>query len=199
MSALPQHRYSLAEYLKREEAADYKSQFYQGEIFAMTGGTPNHNRITVNSLVSISIQLDGSGCRPFNSDQRIRIPANNLLTYPDISVVCGELELDDQDPNAINNPLVIVEVLSKSTESYDRGKKFDLYRELPSLREYLLISQETVHVERFVRQDDGTWNLAVFKGIDAEVELQSVNVKLKLTTVYNDVTFPAEEEAAGTE
>jgi len=195
MSALPKHHYSLAEYLKREETADYKSQFYRGEIFAMTGGTPNHNRITVNSLISIGNQLDGTGCRPCNSDQRIRIPANGLLTYPDISVVCGELELDDQDPNAINNPLVIVEVLSKSTESYDRGRKFDLYRELPSLREYLLISQETPHIERFVRQDDGTWNLAVFKGMDAEVELQSVNVKLALATVYNHVTFAPEDEA----
>ena len=110
MSALSQHRYSPAEYLKREETADYKSQFYQGEIFAMTGGTPNHNRITVNSLISIGNQLDGSGCRPCSSDQRIRIPEHGLLTYPDISVVCGELELDDEDPNAINNPKVIVEV-----------------------------------------------------------------------------------------
>jgi Uma2 family endonuclease len=199
MSAPPQHRYSLAEYLKREETAYYKSQFYHGEIFAMTGGTPNHNTAAGNTFASLHEQLRGSGCRPFNSDQRIRIPANGLLTYPDISVVCGDLELDDQDPNAINNPLVIVEVLSKSTESYDRGKKFDLYRELPSLREYLLISQETPHIERFVRQDDGTWNLAVFKGLDAELDLQSVNVKLTLAAVYNNVTFPPEEEATGTE
>jgi Uma2 family endonuclease len=164
MSAIAKHRCSLAEYLKLEEAADCKSQFYQGEIFAMNGGTTNHNRITVNSLISIGMQLDGTGWRPCSSDQRIRIPANGLLTYPDISVVCGELQLDNQDPNAINNPLVIIEVLSKSTERCDRGKKFDLYRELPSLREYLLIFQEAPHIERFVRLDDGTWNLAVFKG-----------------------------------
>lgn len=103
MSAIPKHRYSLAEYLERERTADDKSQFYQGEIFAMTGGTPNHNTAAGNVFAALRDQLRGTGCRPFNSDQRIRIPANGLSTYPDVSIVCGELQLDEQDSDAINN------------------------------------------------------------------------------------------------
>lgn len=196
MSAAPVTQYTLAEYLAREETATCKSEFYRGQIFAMSGGTPRHNTASVNILAALRGRLRGTPCRPFNSDQQIRIPANGLMTYPDVSVVCGELQLAAQAPNAIINPRVIFEVLSKSTDSYDRGKKFDLYRQLESLREYILIAQDEPHVERFVRQADDSWLLTVFKGLDAVVELTTLNCALPLAEIYEDVTFGADEASS---
>ncbi|NQV23122.1 MAG: Uma2 family endonuclease [Rhodopirellula sp.] len=193
MSAVPESRLSLEEYLSRERVAEYKSEFYQGEIFAMTGGSPTHNDISVNIVAALKNSLRGRGCRPSASDQRIRIPANGLCTYPDASVVCGDREFDDIDTDAITNPVVIFEVLSKSTERYDRGKKFDLYRELHSLREYVLVSQNEAQVERFVRQDDGNWLLTVLKGPEAILKFASFEVSLTLSEIYEDVDFQPEE------
>jgi Uma2 family endonuclease len=196
MSAAPVTQYTLAEYLAREETAVYKSEFYRGQIFAMSGGTPRHNTASANILTALRGRLRGTPCRPFNSDQQIRIPANGLMTYPDVSVVRGELQLAPQAPNAIINPRVIFEVLSKSTDSYDRGKKFDLYRQLEFLREYVLIAQDEPHVERFVRQVDDSWLLTVFKGLDAVVELTTLNCALPLAEIYEDVTFGADEASS---
>jgi Uma2 family endonuclease len=193
MSAVPEPRYTIEEYLARERVAPYKSEYYRGQIFAMAGGTPRHNTTGGNIFASLRGRLRGTHCRPYNSDQRIRIPTNGLSTYPDISVVCGELQLDPQDREAIVNPRVIFEVLSKSTESYDRGKKFDLYRQLESLREYILVAQDEPHVERFVRQEDGSWLLKVFKGLDAVLELPTLACALPLAEIYEDVTFGAED------
>ena len=193
MSAVLKPQFTLAEYLVREAAASHKSEFYRGEIFAMSGGTPEHSQVGGNVFASLRGRLRGSPCRPYNSDLRIRVPTNGLTTYPDVSVVCGELQLDAEDRHAINNPSVLFEVLSKSTENYDRGKKFDLYRELESLREYILIAQEESHVERFVRQDDGSWLLTVFKGVDAVLELPTLGCTLPLAEIYEDVTFGPEE------
>ena len=190
MSAVPVTQYTLAEYLAREETAVYKSEFYRGQIFAMSGGSPEHNTVGGNVFAALRGRLRGSPCRPFNSDQRIRIPANGLTTYPDVAVVCGELQRDPLATSAINNPSVIFEVLSDSTESYDRGKKFELYRQLESLREYLLVAQDEAHVERYVRQADDSWLLTVFKGLDAAVELTTLGCTLPLAEVYEDVTFP---------
>ena len=193
MSAVPENRFSLEEYLLRESVAEYKSEFYQGEIFAMTGGTPTHNDISVNVVTSLKNALRGSGCRPSASDQRIRIPANGLCTYTDASVVCGDRKFDDKDKDAITNPVVIFEVLSKSTERYDRGKKFHLYRELDSLQEYVLVSQTEAQVERFVRQDDGNWLLTILKGVDAVLEFASLDVSLTLAEIYEDIELQPEE------
>lgn len=193
MSAVPESRFSLEEYLSRERVAEFKSEFYQGEIFAMTGGSPTHNDIGVNLVSSLKNRLRGTGCRPSASDQRIRIPANGLCTYPDASVVCGDRHFDDKDNDAITNPVVVFEVLSKSTERYDRGRKFDLYRELDSLREYVLVSQTEAQVERFLRQDDGNWLLTILKGPDAILEFASLDVSLTLSEIYEDVEFQPEE------
>lgn len=193
MSAVPKPRLTLSEYLLRENAAAFKSEFYRGEIFAMAGASPRHNSVVTKLIIGLGNRLLGKPCRPFTSDQRVRIPTSGLVTYPDVAVVCGPLEMDTEDRIAINNPSVILEVLSKSTESYDRGKKFDLYRELKSLREYILVSQDEPHVERFVRQDDGTWLLTVFKGVDAVLDLPTVGCSLPLAEIYNDVTFGPEE------
>ena len=196
MSAVPKPRYTFEEYLARERVAPGKSEYYRGEIFAMAGGSVRHNTIGGNVFASLRGHLRGSPCRPCNSDQRIRIPANGLSTYPDVSVVCSEIQTDTLDHDAIVNPRVIFEVLSNSTESYDRGKKFDLYRQLDSLQEYILVAQDEPLVERFVRQDDGSWLLTVLKGQDAVLEFQSLAAVLPLSEIYEDVTFGPEEEPA---
>jgi len=193
MSAVLEPRYTIEEYLARERVAPYKSEFFRGQIFAMSGGTPRHNTVSINISSSLRGRLRGTPCRPYNSDQRIRIPANGLSTYPDVSVVCGEFQLDSQDHDAIVNPRVIFEVLSKSTESYDRGKKFDLYRQLDSLREYILVAQDEPQVERFVRQEDGSWLMTVFKGLESVLDLSTLGCVLPLSEIYEDVTFGPEE------
>ena len=187
MSALPQIKISFEDYLIRERASQTKSEFYAGQIFAMVGGTPQHNTIGVNLVASIRNRLRGTPCRPFNSDQRIRIQSCGLATYPDVSIVCGEMELDSQDVDAIINPCVIFEVLSNSTECYDRGKKFDFYRQLHSLREYVLISQEESQAECFARQPNGDWLLSIYKGLDSVLRLSTVAIEIPLKEIYEDV------------
>ena len=193
MSAVLKHQITFEEYLAKERIAEGKSEYYRGQIFSMSGGSPRHNTIRVNITSSLRSRLRGSPCRPFNSDQRIRIQANGLSTYPDVSVVCGEFQVDDADRDAIVNPRVIFEVLSQSTESYDRGKKFDLYRQLDSLLEYILVSQDEALVERFSRQENGSWLLTVFKGLNTELELQTLASNLPLSEIYEDVKFGPEE------
>ncbi len=193
MSAVSKPYYTFEEYLARERLASIKSEYYRGQIFAMAGGSLRHNAISGNVFAVMYGRLRGSSCRPSNSDQRIRIQANGLATYPDVSVVCGELQVDAEDRDAITNPLVIFEVLSKSTESYDRGKKFDLYRQLNSLKEYILVAQDEPQVERFVRHDDGSWNLTVFKGLEAVLEFQTLPTVLPLSEIYDGVKFGPED------
>ena len=192
MSAIPQMQYSYDEYLTRERTSQTKSEFYAGKIFAMSGGTPTHNTISGNTFSTSRNRLRGTPCRPFNSDQRIHIQPCGLATYPDVSIVCGELELDTQDVDAIVNPRVIFEVLSKSTESYDRGKKFDFYRQLDSLCEYVLISQEEAQVECFTRQSNGDWLLSIHKGLGSTLTLSTVAIEIPLTDIYEDVLFASE-------
>ena len=199
MSAIPEPRYTFEEYLARERVAEERSEFCRGQIFAMAGGSPRHNAICLNVASALKnrlreIRMRGRPCRPFASDQRLRIPSNGLSTYPDVSIVCGELQYDEIDHDAIVNPRALIEVLSPSTESYNRGKKFDLYRELPSLLEYILVSQDEPLVERFVRQDDGDWLLTVFKGMAAVLELATVSCQLSFAEIYEDVSFGPDEQ-----
>ena len=193
MSAVPKPTYTFEEYLAREKNALTKSEYYRGQIFAMAGASPRHNMIAVNAVASLRVRLRGSPCRPFHSDQRIRIPASGLATYPDVSIVCGDLQLDAVDRDAIVNPRVICEVLSKSTESYDRGKKFDLYRQLESLQEYVLVAQDEPQVDHYVLQAHGSWLLTVFKGLEAKLEFPSLSIELLLSEIYEDIEFGPEE------
>ena len=180
---------SYAEYLERERIATTKSEYYAGEVFAMAGASRRHNSITGNVFAALYTKLANSSCRPFLSDQRIRISPLDLGTYPDLSVVCGQLEGDKVDPEAITNPRVLVEVLSDSTESYDRGKKFDFYRQIDSLEVYVLISQKEPIVERFKRQPNRDWLLTVYKGLDTSLELISIQVELPLRDIYRFVDW----------
>ena len=187
MSAIPNLRYTLEEYLAREGVAEEKSEFYRGEIFAMAGGSPRHNRICLNIATALNARLRGAPCQPFGSDQRLRIPANGLSTYPDVSVVCGELQYDEVDLDAIVNPWILVEVLSPSTEDYCRGRKFVLYRQLESLREYVVVSQDEPLIEHHVRQPTGSWLLTTLTGIDATLPLLTIEISLPFTEIYERV------------
>jgi Uma2 family endonuclease len=195
MSTAPQQRrISLNEYLEREERSVTRHEFYRGQIFAMAGASPRHNRIAGNIFARLHQLLEGTNCEAFASDQRIRIEAVDLSTYPDVSVVCDGLELSAGDVRAIINPRVIVEVLSKTTENYDRGPKFELYQHLDSLQEYLLVSQEDARIAQYARQDDGTWRYKLVVGVEATLEIESLNLRLPLAMIYRNVEFGPEEE-----
>ncbi len=180
---------SYSQYVEQERIAPTKSEYYAGEMFAMAGGSQRHNAISGNTFATLYAQLATQPCRPSLSDQRIRISKLELGTYPDVSVVCGKPTSDPIDPDAITNPKVLVEVLSKTTESYDRGKKFSFYRQIDSLDEYVLISQDEPLVERFKRQPSGEWLLTVFKGIDSILDLPSIETSLALSDIYRTVDW----------
>ena len=191
--ALPQttHRLTEAEYLALERAAvGVRSEFYDGEMFAMAGGTRRHSLIGTNLTVEFGNKLRGHRCRPYNTDLRVKIEATGLFTYPDLSVVCGKPVLLDQGMDTLLNPTLLAEVLSESTESYDRGKKFQHYQQIPSLKEYLLISQDEPRIEQFVRQDDDRWLLRETLGLESRLELPSLGITIDLAEIFTDVEFP---------
>lgn len=177
-------KYSIEEYLELEEAAMEKHEYYQGEIFAMSGPKVPHNIIAGNTFISVGNKLRGKFCRPFNSDQRIHIEKNTLFTYPDISIICGDpVTLKDDDWNALN-PVIIIEVLSPSTKNYDRGDKFKLYRDISTLKEYVLIDSESISIEAFCINEHGNWELNELKNIDEVLHLKSIQISLELKEIY---------------
>lgn len=182
-------RLTPREYLARERQAEIKHEFVLGEIFAMSGASPAHNRICFNLAGRISPALAGGPCQGYSSDQRVAVPGSVLYTYPDITVVCGEPEFDEYDPDTLVNPTLIVEVLSPSTEAWDRGGKFAHYRRLPSLREYVLIAQDRPRVECYLRRGE-EWILTEFSGMDAVLTLASVQSQVPLTEIYDRVNLP---------
>lgn len=178
--------WTIEEYLQMEEASEIKHEYYQGEIFAMSGVLLPHDIITTNTIGELRAKLKGKGCRPHTSDLRIHIPPNTLFTYPDISIFCGEVKtLNDDKFNALN-PIVLIEVLSKSTKTHDRGDKFNLYRDIPSLKEYILIDSLTISVEAFDINDEGKWQLTEYKNSNDVLVLNSISVSLPLKDIYED-------------
>jgi Uma2 family endonuclease len=158
MSTAPsKRRFTIAEYLALEEDSPTKHEYYQGEIFAMAGATIRHNEITGNIFAGLHTRLRRKGCRPYGSDLRIRVKKPNLFTYADTVVVCGNVERAEESPHSVTNPRVIFEVLSKSTENYDRGQKWEFYQQLDSLQEYVLVSQEEAKITRYYRPAGGPW------------------------------------------
>ncbi|WP_026630758.1 Uma2 family endonuclease [Dyadobacter alkalitolerans] len=177
--------YSEHEYLELERKADYKSEYYQGEIFAMAGASPNHNRIMANLSGEIYMALKGRSCQNFSSDMRLHIPQNGLYTYPDIIILCGKPEFSQNDKDTLINPSVIIEVLSKSTSAYDRGDKFRLYRSIPTLTDYILVDSLSISVEVFQKNEDGTWLLnSEINNINERITLTNINVQIELKDVY---------------
>lgn len=178
-------RVTYAEYRDGERAAEVKHEYLRGEIFAMTGGTPQHSALAARITALLTRELAGRPCRVFNSDLRVRIEATDLATYPDVSVVCDRLQTARDDDLAIINPSLLVEVLSDSTEAYDRGQKAAHYRRIPSLRAYLLVSQHEPRLELQTRRDDGTW---ILREADAGQTLliEPLGVTLAVDEVYED-------------
>jgi Uma2 family endonuclease len=185
MTAQPEKRYSEEEYLELEREADYKSEYYRGEIFAMAGAGHNHNRIVENLSIEIGGFLKGKPCRTYSSDLRIHIPASGLYTYPDLLIICGRNEYHDNKKDNIINPSVIIEVLSESTSGYDRGEKFHFYRSIPSLNEYVLVDSLSIAAEVFRRNEEGIWFLASEAySIGEAITLGSIDLTLNLTDIY---------------
>lgn len=181
---------TLQEYETRERDALVKSEYFRGEMFAMAGGSPEHSLIATNFTREAGNQLKGKPCVPYNSDLRVKVEASGLYTYPDASIVCGPPQMDAAVKGTILNPSVIVEVLSESTESYDRGKKSSHYRRLQSLRELILISPNEPLVEMYTRGDHETWSFVEFRAITDTLVIESVGVAIPLSEIYRNIVFP---------
>jgi Uma2 family endonuclease len=171
-----------------ERQTDFKSEYLDGQIIAMGGASESHNLIASNVLASLHLQLRQRPCRVYQSDLRVRVNPNRLYSYPDVVVVCGKAQFEDDELDTLLNPTLIVEVLSKSTEEFDRGEKFRRYRTLVSLQEYLLIAQQECRLEQYTRQPDGSWRLVEFDQLSDRVSLSSIDCHLLLADVYEKVT-----------
>jgi Uma2 family endonuclease len=185
MSSLPSYHLSPEEYLALERQAEYKSEYLDGVMYAMAGGTERHNLIAANIIISVGVQLRNRPCRVYPSDLKVRIPNSKRFFYPDVSVVCGDTKFADDERDIILNPVLIVEVLSDSTAAYDRGKKFLSYQQIESLREYLLIAQDEFLVEHFVRQDNASWLYTKANALEETIILPSIECELALRDVYD--------------
>ena len=176
-------------YLETEREALEKHEYYQGEIFAMSGASVRHNRLFSNLFIDIGIKLKGKGCIPYGSDLRIHIPKNTLYTYPDISIICGDANLTDDKFDTATNPSVIIELLSKSTCNYDKGEKFTLYRDINSLQEYILIDTEKIYVEKHIRNADNSWQLTDYKSIENSFTISTIQLSFLLKDIYEGLSF----------
>jgi Uma2 family endonuclease len=172
------------EYLARERVAETKSEFFNGEVFALAGASPTHVVIATNVAGEIRTRLRNRDCTVYTAALRVEISATDSYAYPDVVVVCGALQLSERDKDTVTNPRLIVEVLSESTADYDRSGKFEHYRAIESFAEYLCIAQDRCHVERWVRQPDRTWRFSESNQIEAIVALESVDVRLPLAAIY---------------
>jgi len=178
------------EYLAIEREAEYKSEYYNGEMFGMSGASFRHNVINVNILVALSNQLKGKPCRAYASDLRTKPAKLEYYTYPDISVICGKPEFDDEAvKDTVTNPSMLIEVLSPLTKNYDRGEKFEFYRTMDSLKEYLLVDQSKIHVEHFHITPEGFWLLKDYMNMSDCLALESIGCELKLADIYENVEF----------
>ena len=188
MVAAPQRMYGAAEYLALENEAETKSELFNGQIYAMAGATPTHVRISGNVYHAIRTQLRGKPCEPFNSDLRVRVNETGAFVYPDVTVACPPLTFAEDDANSLTNPVVVIEVLSPSTEANDRGAKWGHYQHLASLRDYVLVAQNQKRIEHYERLDDGSWRYSVREN-DGIVSLKSIECELNLDEVYERVEF----------
>ncbi len=186
-------KWTIEEYLEMEEASDEKHEYYQGEIFTMSGAKLQHNIVTRNVYGKLIETLRGKGCQPFGSDLRIHIPSNTLFTYPDISIFCDEVKtLNDDEFNALN-PSVLIEILSPSTMNYNRGDKFKLYREISTLKEYILVDSLSISVEAFFINANGNWELKEYSSIEETLILPTLTIELSLKEIYEGTKLIATE------
>ncbi len=183
------HFYTVAEYLALEEAAEYRSEYFEGEIFAMAGGTENHNLIVGNSITQLNLHLAEKPCRVYPSEIKVRIENSKAYHYPDVTVACEHFEFEDEKRTLLTNPLILIEVLSDSTADFDRTKKFTRYRQISSLREYVLISQTEPSIDVFYKTDGGFWRFDNYTGLDEVMELRAIGIQVKLVDIYRRVEF----------
>jgi Uma2 family endonuclease len=177
------------EYLAREETVTHKSEYYQGEIFAMAGNTIDHNRIVRNLTEQLNRSFQNKNCEAFNEHVRLCADTMQFFAYPDILVVCGKIQFYENRRDTLLNPILIVEVLSDSTENYDRGQKFKFYRSIPTLREYLLIDQYKIRLEQFSLGPQGKWMLSDYDGAEAVLNCTSIDFQIPLNEIYHRVEF----------
>jgi Uma2 family endonuclease len=177
-------KYTIPEYLEMEDAATEKHEYYQGEIFAMSGARLRHNIVAKHLLVLLELKLKGKPCKPFGSDLRIHIEKNTLFTYPDISVICGDPESMGNDDMNFLNPSIIIEVLSPSTRNYDRGDKFRLYKDIPTLREYILVDSDSINIESFFINEQGNWELREYRNVNDTLFLPTIQSSVELKDIY---------------
>lgn len=191
----PRRTYTIGEYVALNEASDVKHEYHDGEILAMAGGSPEHSLVIANMIIAIGGALRGKPCRIYESNLRVRIRPTRRYLYPYGTIICGPIERDPDDPSgqSVTNPRVVIEVLSPSTGSYDRRKKFDQFAHLESMAEYVLISQTEPRVEVYARRPEGRWIFTPFVGVEAVLTLESVDVRVPLADIFAGVTFPPPE------
>jgi Uma2 family endonuclease len=181
-----QRHYNLDDYYAVEETSSVRHEYYAGEIFAMAGSSVNHNHISANLLAALRTGLRDSGCSAFGNDLRLQTPGG-LYTYPDVMVICGQIELTRDRPDTVMNPVLLVEVLSEATREYDRGEKFALYKEIPTLKDYVLIEQEQILVQHYWRSAQGMWTLDTVDSLGATLSPHAIAVPLPLAEIYRSV------------
>jgi Uma2 family endonuclease len=180
---------SPEEYLAAERESDTKSEYFDGVVYAMTGARINHIRIVTNLTTELATQLRGRRCDVLSNEMKVRLQDSRKFFYPDVTVVCGELQFHDERRDILLNPLLVIEVLSKSTEAFDRGAKFQAYQTLDSLKEYVLVAQDKPVIEQFVRQADRKWTYTSVVGLESSLSLPSIECTLSLSAVYDKVDF----------
>lgn len=199
MTAQPKRTVSPEEYLVFEQTSDKKHEYYAGMIYAMAGGSARHNRIAGSTYAALYAQLRRRNCTVYPSDMRVKAIQTGLYTYPDIAIVCGNEQYEGKKEDTLLNPIIIIEILSPSTEKYDRGKKFQHYRSIFSLREYILIAQDEYHIEQFTRQSDNTWVFSEAVGLAGTIHLSAIQCTLLLEEVYEKIDLSQNETGAADE
>lgn len=193
MAAHPKRRYTLEEYFDLERSANERYEYWNGEVFCMSGGSDAHDQIESNTHLALRLALRERECRVFTANMRIKVPSLPPYRYGDGSALCGKPTFEKiGGVDALTNPTLIIEVLSDSTEAYDRGDKFTHYKSIPSLREYLLVAQHRPHITHYVKQEDGSWSYSEINDLSASIRLSSVDCVLELNAVYEGVSFPAQ-------
>jgi Uma2 family endonuclease len=197
MQAQEKTNYTPEEYIEFEVNSEERHEYINGEILRVTGGTPNHNQIALNLSGTLNFALKRQPYRVFVTDQRLWIPRKGIYTYPDVMVVRGELQLQEGRRDTITNPLLIAEVLSKSTRSYDKDAKFAAYRTIPSFQEYLLIDQDTLHIEKYFRAEQKRWIFSEYDNVDETIYLNSISFQMLVEDIYDKVEFESAEIGNG--
>ena len=190
---MPKTLLTPEQYVAIEREAEYKSEYYQGEMFAMAGAGEAHNELVGNLVAGLHQQLRSRPCRVYSNDMRVLVRATGLYTYPDVVVVCGERQFVDERRDILLNPSLLVEVLSPSTEAFDRGRKFEHYRSIESFGEYLLVASDRVHTDLYTRGPDGRWLLTSADRLEDSLDLQSIGCRLALAELYEKVDLPGSQ------